>query len=281
MKLLRPFVPLLMLAFVLGVVLTAVQKPQELRRKAAPATTLSFVPANSTAQRGATFTLDVVVDTGENTISAVDLTVLFDKDKLKAQSIAAGDFLTTVLVAGAVTDTQAKITLGSPPTSPHKGKGKLAIVTFQAKGEGTTQVRIDDATQIAGIDEQGNVVVGKTPATVTIEGGGGGPQPTPTPTPRQVNRPPSARPPAKVTLPPSVSQSLCQNACGDGVCQKDSCEGPGCVCAESPFTCSKDCKPSISITSDIGLPPSEQRKAGDILFEELIRKFLNFFGIRL
>ncbi|MBI3576599.1 hypothetical protein HY086_00995 [Candidatus Gottesmanbacteria bacterium] len=279
MKLLRPFIPLLVLAFVLGVVLTAVKKPQELRRKAAPASTVSLTPAAPSVQRGATLTLDVMVDTGENLISAADLVVTFDKDKLKAQSIAGGDFLANVLVAGSVTDTQAKITLGSPPTSPHKGKGKLALIIFQAKGEGSTQVRIDDATQIAGIGEAGNVVVGKIPATVTISGGGGGSQPTPTPTSRPsvrptVTRPSVVGPPGTIQTPlPSAPQSPCQNACGNGACEKD--------CGESAFTCSVDCKASSSTGSDISLPPRESKPASEPLFAELIRKFLQFFGIRL
>lgn len=259
MKALRSFLPLLVGAFIIGVTLTAIQKPQELRRKAAPATTVSFSPPAPAVGRGATFTLDVVVDTGENTISAVDLVVSFDKDKLKAQSIAGGDLLTNVLVAGLVTDTQAKITLGSPPTSPHKGKGKLATLTFQAKGEGTTQVRVDDATQIAGIGESGNVVIGRIPATVTIAAGGGGvPQP----------------PPRTVQPPPPGPQSACQNVCGDGVCQKE-------TCGESAFTCSVDCKALASTGGDLSLPPGEPQVESESLFEELIRKFLNFFGIRL
>lgn len=277
MKLLRPFLPILVLAFALGVVLTATQKPQELRQKAAPATTLSFTPATTTVQRGVIFALDVIVDTGENTISAVDLSVSFDKDKLKAQSIATGNFLTNVLVAGSVTERQVKITLGSPPTSPHKGKGKLATITFQAKGEGTTQVVFDDTTQIAGIGETGNIVVGKTPAIVTIAGGGGGLQPTPTPTPRQSTRPPVTRPPVvqspPITVQPSPPspQSACQNGCGDGVCQKE--------CGESAFTCSADCKAATSTGGDISLPTGKSNNAPVSLFEELIRKFLSFFGI--
>lgn len=287
MKSLRPFVPFLVLAFVLGVLVTAVQKPQELRRKAAPATTLSFVPSSTTVQRGAAFTLDVAVDTGENTISAVDLTVSFDKDRLKAQAIVAGDFLTTVLVSGSITDSQAKITLGSPPTFPHKGKGKLATVTFQAKGEGTTQVRVDDATQVAGIGEGDNVVVGKTPATVTITGGGGGPQPSPAPTPTANSRPPASTStstptstPRQINRPPDVPsstsspQSSCQNTCGDGVCQKE-------PCGESAFTCSADCKAGISVGGNLNLPTEEIKQKQKSLFEELIRKFFNFFSINL
>lgn len=190
MKEARAFLLPLFLAASLIVVTLAVKTRQELRQKAAPATALTFSSPALTVKPGDTFTMDVVVATGDNTISAADVSISFDKDKLQAKSIVAGDFLTTVLVAGAVTDTKATITVGSPPTSPKKGNGKLATLTFQAKTEGETRISFDEATQIAGIGEQGNVVIGKTPATVTIrQQGGSQSTPTPTPTIRQNSTP--------------------------------------------------------------------------------------------
>ncbi len=270
MKLLRPFLPFLVLAFVLGVLVTAVQKPQELRRKAAPATTLSFSPANLSVHPGDTFDVSILVETGENTISAADISISFDKNKLQGKSIVADDFLTNVLISGAIGDGKATITLGSPPTSPKKGNGKLATVIFRAKDSGTTQVSFTDATQIAGIGENTNVIIGKTPATVTIGSGGSVSKPTLTPTPRrssQSKTQPSPVPPAEV----SAQLSTC--TCGDGICQKDNC-------GESAFTCAADCK---SVASDAtGLPtlPIVSEKNSEPFFVSFVRKVLSLFGIR-
>lgn len=34
---------------------------------------------------------------------------------------------------------------------------------------------------------------------------------------------------------------ICNNQCGDGVCQQIVCMGSGCPCAETPQNCPKDC----------------------------------------
>jgi hypothetical protein len=43
------------------------------------------------------------------------------------------------------------------------------------------------------------------------------------------------------TSPP---QQICQNKCGDNVCQEIVCMGSGCPCAESATTCPADCSNS-------------------------------------
>ncbi len=39
----------------------------------------------------------------------------------------------------------------------------------------------------------------------------------------------------------STSKALCNNLCGDGICQEIVCLGTGCACAESVDSCPKDC----------------------------------------
>jgi hypothetical protein len=37
------------------------------------------------------------------------------------------------------------------------------------------------------------------------------------------------------------SDKLCEDKCGDGVCQEIVCMGQGCPCPESKVSCPKDC----------------------------------------
>lgn len=177
----------LLLLVSIPVTVYIVQQRQELRKKAAPATVLSIRPGTMTKAPDETFSVTVEIDTGENTVSAAEIVVFFDGNMLEAEAINAGDFLSTVLVAGSVTATTATITLGSPPTAPKRGSGTLATVSFVAKGAtGTSQISFGAGTRVAGIGEQGDVLVGKTPGTVTIAQESdptATPTPTPTPTP--------------------------------------------------------------------------------------------------
>ena len=40
---------------------------------------------------------------------------------------------------------------------------------------------------------------------------------------------------------PAPGSGLCEDKCGDGVCQEIVCLGSGCPCAESKTSCSADC----------------------------------------
>ena len=191
---------LIMVVAVPFIIYTAKQK-QELRKKAAPATVLSISPAGKDVKTGEKFTLDVKIETGENTVSAVELAVNFDKTKLKGESIAVGDFLTVPLVEGAVGDGKMTMTLGSPPASPKKGTGTLAKITLTALDSiGNTVVSFDEGTRAAGIKETDNVVINKSSATVKIIADEGD---TPTATPTPVDENPTATPTRAPTATPT------------------------------------------------------------------------------
>lgn len=203
------FVIVLLLVAILPILLIIVGQRQELQQKAAPATTLTFSPVTLTEAPGDRFPIDIMVQTNENLISAAKLVVTFDQTKLSAESIVASDYLPVILETGSVGPGLAKITIGSSPTQPRKGTGRLAEITFKAKGPtGVTQVTFGDDTEIAGINEKTNVVIGKGSATVTIATAGQTKQVFPTSTPAS----PAGRPlpPPQVfnpTTPPTSGQT--------------------------------------------------------------------------
>ncbi|MBI2036471.1 hypothetical protein HYT17_02485 [Candidatus Microgenomates bacterium] len=162
-------------------------RQQELRGRAAPATTLAFDPQSVSKSVGESFTLTVNINTGGNSVSGAELHVQYEAGKLEAIGIdiASEPFLPVVLVNGTVNSGFAFITLGSQPNLPKTGTGKLATVTFRAlasTGGGPTLVRFTTDTKVAGTGEVGNVLASQpAPASVTI--GVPGPTATPTPTP--------------------------------------------------------------------------------------------------
>jgi hypothetical protein len=189
---------------------------QDIRSNAAPATTLYFNSSALSKQQGDTFSLDVTVDTGTNSISAADLIINTDPTKIKITGITPGTFLPNEIVAGAHTDSKATIVRGSPGTSPGHGIGVLATVTFQVVADtGTSQITFT-GSRVTATGETGNVLAGTTPTTVTI-GGSSGTTVTVTTTPiASPTRTPTATPTGDSTEPTSTSTPTPTQASGSG-----------------------------------------------------------------
>lgn len=174
---------LILLAIPVTVFLVA--QSQELRKRAAPATTLALTPTSVTKKVGDTFSLEVKIDTGENQVVATEITLTFDPEKLSAESITNGALFPNVLTSGTVTSGSATIAVGAPSSSqPVKGTGTVAVVRFKALAITDTpvSVRFAQTTFVGSLGEgSNNVLVGTNPARVTITQNEGS-QVTPTPT---------------------------------------------------------------------------------------------------
>lgn len=198
-KILSIFFLLLLLAAI-PVTTYLVFRQQELRSRATPATTLAFDPPSIDKTVGDTFTINVTINTGTNSVTGAELHIQYDTSKLKAVNIRAADnaFLPITLVDGTVGNGLALITLGSQPTLPKTGTGVLATVTFQALAPtagAKTLISFTGETRVAGLTggtiEASNVLATQpAPASVGISA-----QTTPTPTPSSTPTPSAARSP--------------------------------------------------------------------------------------
>lgn len=195
---------------------------QELRKKAAPASTMSLEPKSSTVKVGDIFTMEAILDTADNQIIATAVKVAFDATKLEAQSIANGPLFPNVINTGVVESGKASITVtAASTTTPVKGKGTAVTIRFKALSPTTT------ATQIAFTQEtfanamgegENNALTSTAPATITITDSDGPPvSQTPSPTITQAPTPilsptdeasPSAEPTETIesTLSPKPTQ---------------------------------------------------------------------------
>ncbi|MEK7544144.1 MAG: Ig-like domain-containing protein [Patescibacteria group bacterium] len=145
---------------------------QEIRKKAAPATTMAIIPASITKKVDDVFTVEVTIDTGENQIVAIELHITFDETKLEAKTITNGSLFPNVLASGTIEPGAGSITVGAADAKePVRGVGTVATITFQAKEktDAPAAIRFASNTFVGGLSEGAtNVLVGTTPSSVTI-----------------------------------------------------------------------------------------------------------------
>lgn len=171
-KVLIGILVLILLLVGVGVGVFLVRQRQELRKEAAPATSLSLTPSQSTARVGETVSLTVAIDTAQNQATAADLRITYDSKKLTLTDFRPGTFLPVTLSAPRIDNNQGLATavFGAQPANVPKGKGSLGTLVFQAKEGGTVSVAFSPQTEVTGVDEETNVLVAKNPATVTVQG---------------------------------------------------------------------------------------------------------------
>jgi len=99
-----------------------------------PSTRLSFSPDSVTVTPDESFSLNIHLDTGENSISAAKLVITFDPNKLEAIRIINGPFAPKISASGIVSPGIASITVAAEDTTlPIKGNGVIASIQFRAK----------------------------------------------------------------------------------------------------------------------------------------------------
>ena len=183
----------MLLFIVIGIIFIAVpvtvylvSKNQEIRKKAAPATTLRILPPSMIKKVNDLITLEVKIDTADNQVATIQLQIIYDPAKLKTEDITNGPLAPTIRVSGKVDPSgKATITVGAKDnTQPIVGSGTVAIVTMRALAPSATPVSVKFSpypnTYISALGENDvNVLVSSTGTEISITGDA---SPTPTPT---------------------------------------------------------------------------------------------------
>ncbi len=192
---------ILLLAIPASVFLT--MRTQELRKRAAPATTLTLTPTTITKGVDEEFTLEARMNTGDNQIVAVELNLTFDPTKLQAEWIHNGTMFPNILSSGTVGNGTVSIALGATnTTTPISGTGTVATIKFKtlAATASPIAVRFAADTFVGALNEGStNALTSSVPATITITGSSAGVTPTTTIT--------AATTPS-VTLTPTLTPTL-------------------------------------------------------------------------
>ncbi len=191
-----------------------VQQPQELRKEAAPATSIYFEPSTKQASVGQIIELAIFVNTGGNALYSVFLEINYDSAVLEAQTLAFTNLLPDQLrpvsfPAGKITasaGTGINSSIGSMANPPISGIQKIATVSFSnLKPTSGTAVSFGPQTAAytgTGADIGVNLIKTSSPATIIVLA----PTPTLTPTPRPTATPtprPTATPTPRPTATPT------------------------------------------------------------------------------
>lgn len=155
----------------LGVGVFLVAQQQEIRKKAAPASSIAILPSTKTVNSGEEFTLSVELTTSTNEISGAELHITFDANLLTLRDFLPSTTLPTVFVSPRVDNTAgtASITLGAQPSNLFSGKDVIATLRFQAKtAGGTANVNFAPQTLATALSESQDVLVSKSGARVTV-----------------------------------------------------------------------------------------------------------------
>jgi hypothetical protein len=210
-KILVIFVSILLLAAI-PITLFVVQQRQELRQKAAPATSLSFSPNQLTKAVGDEFEVDVVIDTGDNAIGTVIMDITFDPTKLQFLSISNSAYFPNTLSEsgdgqdGHIHEYHVRT---NDPSQPFSGVDTVATIRFRsiAPTDNPISLSFTDLSAAFAYDEGAtNLLISTPPATMTITGEGAT-QPTLPAVPPTSNDTPSVTPETTVTISPSISPS--------------------------------------------------------------------------
>lgn len=187
-----------------------VGKNQDMREKAAPSTNVSIYPSTQTKARGDDVNFNVVMDTGSNQITTLDLVLSFDPQALQITSITKGvgivDF--TSELKNSFDNVGGKIYYSNfavDKTKAVTGTG-LTILTITGKvkdnaASGSYQMAFLPQTTVAGLTEGVNVLVAKTQGTLIVSGVQATSTPSPTPNPTATPVPGSAPTSTPVPVP--------------------------------------------------------------------------------
>lgn len=182
---LRFFLAFLFLSLVTLVVIFALRvKPdQVLKNTQIPSpsspsadTTLSFSPNSLFLTQGTTGSLDILIDTGNNKVTNVQLEIGYDPLLLSIISIQPGDFFPSpnVLFENNIIRTgRLSYALGvATDEEAVMGKGKVATLTFQknpnAFAQSQTTIAFFPKTLISAVDIQGTVLKAAENAIIVI-----------------------------------------------------------------------------------------------------------------
>lgn len=189
-------VAIILLVLAVPVTIFILQRQQELRTRAAPATTFSVDPSSVTKSAGENFTVSVKIETGPNLIASADILLRYDPAILDATKIQPGSFLPGVQEIQNSVSTPGRVVYGiyTTGTNAQSGQGVLAIITFKGKASGTSQITFESQSKALGVAEGTNVLSTTNPGSITIVGTTAQPTNTPTPQPTQLPAQPTATP---------------------------------------------------------------------------------------
>lgn len=221
---LLPFILVGAILIVLPLTLYLTRQEQDIRQKAAPATSITLNTTTNTVAPGQQFPVNVAMNAGDptaggNRVTGAELHMTYDATKFVVRSVTLPQNPLLPTLDTADTSVPGRIdiyllsdvNIGLTTPTPGVVTGSLVTVTFEALSTTTapSAITLTPDSEIAAIGEDigTNVLTGVTPVNVSVLN----PSPTPVPTPTPAATPVPTPLPTPVATPPTVSASLAPN----------------------------------------------------------------------
>lgn len=150
------------------------QKPEvtTVSKEARAQTVLSAVPSKREVRVGETFTIDVVITTGDNLVNGVELYLDYDPSILAIDEVKEGDFFSKPIPLGSSKNTAEGLILFALGSIDGK-KGTGTVVKLSARAVGRTSgsvevLTIKPTTLISGFDSKNSVLKEVKGASIVI-----------------------------------------------------------------------------------------------------------------
>lgn len=188
-----------------------VGRSQEIRKKAAPATTLAVSPPSQQRNAGETFTFSVLMSSGENRVTGVEYHLVYDPSAFEVTSIARGSDIAnfTYVVREEIDNTAGTVWYASLTLDRSNAVQGTSLETLIVAGRvksdaitGTYSFEFSDRSAVAGVEEDQNVLVGVTPGAILVSALS---LPSPTPTPAPGSPTPTPAPTSSPTSYPTAT----------------------------------------------------------------------------
>lgn len=154
---------LAMSLFILAGILVGVvfiQTPKDIRNRAAiTGPELSMQTASTAQPNGSTFTVGILLNSGPDQVSAVDLILPFDPNAIEILSFSPTTALPVVLTPFSVRTGEARVTLGAQPDSLFRGSTIIGTMTVQSKTNNPFSLGLSNSTQVAAIGKTSDALV--------------------------------------------------------------------------------------------------------------------------
>ena len=133
------------------------------------AVTTLFVDTDNASVSANKLEIPIAIDTGENTVSVVELHFTYDANLLTGVAVEPGNFFTNPTVIEKTVDAAAgtiRITTGS--LKPRQGIGSIVTITGILKQKTSVTIHIVPKTRVAAIGELGSVLNSTRDGTVQV-----------------------------------------------------------------------------------------------------------------
>lgn len=160
-----------------------VRQNQDFRERAAPATSLTISPSTQNKAPNENVTFEVVMNTGTNLVTGVDLRMTFDPSVLEITSITKGSGIVNLdaTIANVFNNNAGTISFAVYTVDKSKAVNgsslQALVVNAKVKSgapSGVTRINFESTTSIAGVDEGQNVLTNASSGNINVTSGSAG-----------------------------------------------------------------------------------------------------------